>query len=58
MCYAGFCISAGDVLRACKGKRLGVMLISGSDTASAVLTGPTVVSDVKEPGPSGKNTCC
>lgn len=34
------------------------MLISGRDTARAVLAGPAVVSDVKEPGPSGKNMCC
>lgn len=34
------------------------MPISGSDTARAVLAGPAAVSDVKEPGPSGKYMCC
>ena len=58
MCYAGVCASVGDVLRAGTGKRLGVMLISGSDMAGAVLAGPAAVNDVKEQGPSGKNTCC
>lgn len=58
MWYTRVCASVRDVLRACKGKRLGVMLINGSDTARAVLAGPTAVSDVKEPGPNGKNTCC
>lgn len=42
MCYAG----------------VEVMLVGGSDTARAVLAGSAVVSDVKEPRPSGKNTCC
>lgn len=58
MCSTRVCASIGDVSRACKGKRLGVMLISGRATARAILAGPSVVSDVKEPGRSGKNTCC